>query len=107
MTKDSILAASIQSFLDKGPRNPYNKPIFRLIWSEEAFEKRLGTYRTYAGNIFIREETKVELTKKYNFIHERWIFEQWFPPEVCMNPELIEANLGSYEARYVFDSGGN
>jgi len=34
--------------------------------------------------------------------------EQWFPPEVCLNPELPDSIHGSYEPIYVFeDKDGN
>jgi hypothetical protein len=35
---------------------------------------------------------------------ERWILEQWFPPEACLDPELPLSGLGSYEPIYVFES---
>jgi len=103
MIKDTILASSIQEELDKGPKNPQNLPIFRLVWSEDLFEKRLGTFRDYDGDTFIRERIEVENTKKYNFINNRWIFEQWFPPEVAFNSELVESNKGDYICIYVFE----
>lgn len=104
MLKDTIQAAVIQNWLDQQPKIPLRtEPLFRLVWSDDQREKRIGTFRVYTGNIFIREETKVENCEKYSFIKERWILEQWFPPEVAMNDELPDSKNGSYEPIYVFD----
>ena len=107
MTKDTIQAAIIQGWLDKQARVPLrDNPLFRLVWSDDARELRTGTFRLFSGSTFIKEVQETKLTAKYNWIKERWILEQWFPPEVAQNDELPESVQGSYEPIFVFDKAG-
>ena len=107
MTKDTIQAAIIQGWLDKQARVPLrDDPLFRLVWSDDAHELRTGTFRVFSGSTFIKEVQETKLTAKYNWIKERWILEQWFPPDIAQNDELPESVQGSYEPIYVFDKAG-
>lgn len=83
--------------------------IFRLVWSESTFENRYGTFREFTeGGLFIREVTETRRTRKYNYIHNRWIFEMWAPGNLTANRELPDAANGDYVPVYVFeDRGGN
>ena len=105
MAKDTITASVIQNWLDiSAPKIPLtDKSMFKLIWSADERETRIGTFRTYVGDVFIREETRPESCLKYNYISERWILEQWFSPSVCLNPELPFSREGSFECIYVFE----
>ncbi len=91
-----------------GPKSSLTaQSMFRLVWSEDAKELRKGIYRTYIGDIFIREEEKIEEVPKYNWLKNLWIVEQWYPPELVMSSELPLSNLGSYEPIYVFADKDN
>jgi hypothetical protein len=107
MLKDTIQAAVIQHWLDQQPKVPLtDKPLFRLVWSDDQKELRMRTCRQYSEGAFIREIQETGLTEKYSWLPERWVLEQWFPPEVSQTDELPESCLGSYEPIYVFDRKG-
>jgi hypothetical protein len=79
-----------------------NLPIYRLVWSEDIMEHRKGTFREFYGDIFLREFNGVRLVRKYNYIHERWIFEA-FSVEGG-SPEVPGSLEGDYVPIYVFES---
>jgi hypothetical protein len=80
--------------------------VYRLVWSEDAFENRLGTFREFTDmGLFIREVTEVRKVRKYNYLHHRWIFEMWAPGNITRNPETPDAANGDYVPVYVFESG--
>jgi hypothetical protein len=78
-------------------------PIWRVVWSEEQFEHRLGTYTdiTPAG-LFVREVTEVRYVPKYR----QWIKEKYVLERLVAIPEqnLIDlpATKMSYEPIWVF-----
>lgn len=79
--------------------------IFRLVWSENILENRHGTFREFTNSgIFVREVTEVRKVRKYNYIHNRWIFEMWAPGNLTRHPELPDAENGDYVPVYVFES---
>jgi len=84
-------------------------PNYRIVWSEDQFEKRLGTYedRTPEG-VFIREVTEVRLVPKYRqWIHNKYILEKLFPIE-GINEKLLTVEKLSYEPIWTFeDKFGN
>jgi hypothetical protein len=84
--------------------NPVGNPLFQIVWSEKATEMRQGIFNDFYNDIFIRQFTGVREVKKYSYIHERWILERWFPPEVCQNSELPMSYQGSYECIHVFEN---
>lgn len=98
MTEVEIINEQLKKF----GHGSLNEPLYRIVWSDGEIELRRGTFRDYAGNLFIREVTETRWTKKYNYISERWIMERLIPPEVCYNPELPGSQFGSYEPIYVF-----
>jgi len=55
------------------------KPLYRLTWSDAAFEWRKGQFREFYGNLFLREVVGARLVPKYPYIKERWILEKYFP----------------------------
>lgn len=85
------------------------KPLFRLVWSDEQFEHRLGTFRDFYGDILVREVTEVRYTLKYPFIDPpTWVLEKIYP----VTPEAVNAGLvatkESWEMIYAFqDKEGN
>lgn len=94
---------------------PDGRNNFRVVWSENEFENRVGTYREYHGPLFLRESFGSMRVKKYrNICSERYVFERLItgiklPEEVLKeNPEAIK---GSYEPLHVFkhpvDAEGN
>lgn len=77
--------------------------IWRIVWSEDQFEKRLGTYDdiTPAG-LYLRTVTEVREVPKYRqWIHEKYILERLVGiPETNM-PELPAVRM-SYEPIWTF-----
>lgn len=52
---------------------------FRLVWSEDQYEKRLSTFSDYYGHIFLRSVREVRYCKKYSWIDRRFILEKLVP----------------------------
>lgn len=81
-----------------------NQPIWRVVWSEDQFEHRLGTYDDFVPNteIYLRTVTEVRYVPKYS---------QWLPNVYVLErlvvvpdnniPELPATKL-SYEPIYAF-----
>jgi hypothetical protein len=82
--------------------NPRGEPTFRIVWSDEQFENRRGTYSDFYGKLFIRQVVETRLVPKYPQIRHEWILEKWFPPEISANSELPDSVRGSYEPVQVF-----
>ena len=78
--------------------------MWRVVWSEDQFEHRLGTYDDFTeSNIFLRTVTEVRYVPKYRqWIKERYVLERLvLIPEVSM-PELPAAKM-SYEPMFPFE----
>lgn len=79
-------------------------PIWRVVFSEDQFEKRYGTFedRTASG-LFIREVTEVRLVPKYKqWIDQKYILERLVVvPE--QNLEELLAAKKSYEPIWTFE----
>lgn len=93
----------INKDLEKYGRDLRGRPLFRVVWSDDQFEVRKGTFNDFTGSgILIRSETGVKRVPKYNYIKERWILERlWFG----RNDELPESEReGSYENIYTFEA---
>src|SRR5208337_861854 len=94
-------------------RESYGKTVtgkvrFRIIWSEDIFENRKGTFNEFYGKIFLRTVTGVRQVKKYNYISDRFILEGWVDTNMSFNEEVPEASHGDFTPIYVFeDSNGN
>lgn len=83
------------------------KPYYRLVWSEDIFEKRKGDFvkRTENGIILGEFRNHVEVMRKYEYLKERWILEYYTPAQKAL--EEI-AQLDFYEPIFAFqDSKGN
>ncbi len=80
------------------------KVIYRLVWSDSIYENRFGIYRDFTeSGLFIREVRETRKTRKYGYIHERWILEKWAPGNLTASPELPDAINGDYIPVYVFE----
>lgn len=78
---------------------------YRIVWSSDCFEKRLGTFTDYdsTGTIFLKTVTEVRLAPKYTYIQDRWILEKFFDANYGENAEG-----DGYEPIYPFmDKDGN
>jgi hypothetical protein len=97
---------NINKWLKTQGLTPFGEPIFRLIWSDESFEYRRGTFNDFYESIYLRTVTETRKVPKYNYIFERWVLEIWSP---ATSPELPESlERGSYEPFFVFeDKDGN
>ena len=94
-----------QSLIDLyGIDTSTGEAIWRVVWSEDQFEKRLGTYSDYTREgIYLKTVTEVRLVPKYRqWIKEKWVLEQLtVVPEMNM-PELPTTKL-SYEPMFPFE----
>lgn len=84
------------------------QPIWRVVFSEDQFEKRLGTYNDFSGSIFLRTVTEVRLVPKYR----QWIEKKYVLERLVVVPdqdqETLPTSKVSFEPIYVFeDINGN
>jgi hypothetical protein len=82
-------------------------PIFRVVWSEDQFEKRHGTFDDFlpGTQIYLRTVTETREVPKYRqWIHGRHILERLVVVPECNRAEL-PANKISYEPLWVFRKG--
>jgi hypothetical protein len=101
-----------QRFLDSFPLVPpgniySGKPMFRIMWSRDCFEKRFGTYNEYESGVFIRTVTGLKEVPKYWHLPECWILEQWYPAEISFIADIPDTKNGSYECFYAFTDDKN
>lgn len=81
-------------------------PIWRVVFSEDQFEKRLGTYDDYTpGGIYLRTVTEVREVPKYR----QWVQRKYVLENLVLVPEVNEKELPdtklSYEPMFVFETG--
>jgi len=79
------------------------KAHFRLVWSNDIYEIRVGLFNDFYGSILIRSFKGAREARKYNYIHNRWILEMWH----LIEPTLELPNPDGYEALYVFEDKNN
>jgi len=80
--------------------------MWRVVWSEDQFEHRLGEYDDYTpGGIYLRTVKEVRYVPKYRqWIQQKFVLERLVViPEISM-PEL-PATKTSYEPIYPFETG--
>lgn len=78
------------------------KPIWRVVWSETQFEKRLTAY-TDSGIALVIPEVR-ELPKYRQWIQNKYVLERLtIIPEI--NSDELPAEKISYEPIYVFENG--
>lgn len=79
-----------------------NRPWYRVSWSENQSEKRIGTFNDFYGEIFVRQFKGLREVRKYDGpdFKERWIMEKLV---FIDNPEVWGSyEEGSYEPIWVF-----
>jgi hypothetical protein len=102
---DSINRSLLEKFM-----NLDRRPMYRIIWSDDQYEKRFSDKWTdWYGHIMIRQEyNAVRTIKKYWYLKKPcWILEklvfmtgQWHLKELMK--ELVEAQNGTYEPAFTF-----
>lgn len=100
-TEDSRI---INDWLSKFKISLKSEPLFRLAWSEDLYELRNSEWPIYHGSIIVGHYSGVKLAKKYNFIKDRWLIEQWMPPEIVFDVDLPGSKNGDYVCIYVFEN---
>jgi hypothetical protein len=80
--------------------------IWRVVFSEDQFEKRYGTYDDYTkGGLYIRTVTEVREVPKYKqWIQQKYILERLVAVPEQNLEELLAIKL-SYEVIWVFEDG--
>lgn len=85
-----------------------NNQLYRIVFSDNERENRIGFFNTFIGKIFLRQEKGNQSVKKYIYIKSKFLIEKWNSSEIAYTPELPESIKGSYEPLYIFeDSQGN
>ena len=81
-------------------------PIWRVVFSEDQFEKRLGTYDDFSkAGLYLRTVTEVREVPKYRqWIKEKYVLEQLVVIPEASSGELPAAKI-SYEPLWVFQDG--
>lgn len=91
------------------------RPIYRVVFSADLVEVRVGTFTDWYGHILIRQEHKAcRRIKKYWYydkpcwVLEKLVFIRGNQALKEITEELVEAKNGSYEPLYAFvDGEGN
>lgn len=102
MTDKEIKIKEINEFLKKFGNSETDVPKYRIVWSDFQTEIRIGTFREFYNDTFLREFTGPREVPKYSYIKERWIFEVFVPGFYANNPEIPFSAGGQYECIYVF-----
>lgn len=80
-------------------------PMWRVVWSEDQFEHRLGTYDDVTeSGIYLRTVTEVRYVPKYR----QWIKDKYVLERLVVIPEISQGDLPatklSYEPMYPFET---
>lgn len=80
-------------------------PMWRVVWSEDQFEHRHGTYDDFTpAGIYLRTVTEVRYVPKYR----QWIQNKYVLERLVLIPEINEGELPavklSYEPMYPFQT---
>jgi|SRR5215510_560826 len=81
------------------------QPMWRIVWSEDQFEHRLGTYDDYSpAGLYLRTVTEVRWVPKYRqWIKKKYVLEHLVAIPDANMPEL-PATKTSYEPIYPFQT---
>jgi hypothetical protein len=94
------IATLNQRLIDYFGKTDSDEPIWRIIWSDDQYEKRLSEY-TIEGLRLIHP--KVQELPKYSYVKERYILERLvLVPEINQD-ELPSAKI-SYEPMWVWEN---
>jgi len=78
------------------------RPIWRVVWSDDQYEDRFGTYDDFTPEgIYLRTVTEVRRVKKYPWVKERWTLERLVLVPVVSQKELPTVKQ-SYEPMFPF-----
>lgn len=81
------------------------RPIWRIVFSSDQLEKRLGTYDDYSpAGLYLRTVTEVREVHKYPWIDHKFVLERLVIIPDINQHELPISKL-SYEPIYVFQTG--
>lgn len=82
-----------------------NKPMWRIVWSDDQFEKRFGEYEDRTANgLFIRRVREVREVPKYRqWIKSKWVLENLVAIPV-VNLIDLPASKTSYEPIFVYEN---
>lgn len=90
-------------------KNLDGRPFYRIVWSENTTEKRIGTFYDFNGIIFTRTFKGMREVRKYEDpgFRERFILEKLIP--MLENQEVWDSAFGqgSYEPIWVFRGPNN
>jgi hypothetical protein len=108
MVTDLVLLDAINKSLASQYRVLDGRPVYRIVWSADELEVRIGMTREFYGSVFLREYMTCGKRPKYwYFIHPCWVLEKLVfiqgraaLEEICK--ELPECANGSYEPLYAF-----
>jgi hypothetical protein len=109
MADDKTLIDAINLNLKQNFTVLDGRPIYRLVWSDDLTEKRIGTFTDWYGHIMIRQEHKaLREVKKYWYITppcwilEKLVFVSGYQALKDIVEELEGARNGLYETLYAF-----
>lgn len=97
--------------INKFLRNKYGidtvsgKVMWKVIWSEDEYEYRYGTYTDWdeSGTIFLREVTETRYVKRINYVKDRYILCNLQGVPIESQDELVGVKL-SYEPIWTFET---
>ena len=94
--------AIINQHLLKHGKMLNGKPVFRVIFSDDLTEKRVGVFNKFHGNIWVGRSSGVQLVPKYGYIQSAWVLEKY---SVAPNAEILDYD--HYEPVYAFRDKDN
>lgn len=77
-----------------------NNANFRLVFSDEQFEKRSGEKSVYCGELYLRKEDGIHEVPKYSYLDAQWVVERLIANH---HQDVFEGNY-TYEPVYAFPS---
>lgn len=122
MITNKLIIDNINGRLHNRGRSLDGRQILRIAWSGDQYEKRIGTFRDYYGEIFLREYKALKEVAKYWYITPPcWLLERltFLPPGAKIHEEVLSSKdvdldihkstmNGTYECLYAFrDKHGN
>lgn len=82
------------------PRNIYNRPVHRVVWSPDAMHWACGWWNDYDNHgAFVRRVFEARRCPKYQFA-SRWVVEKWHPPEFFGSREHWDKVTAEYTATH-------
>lgn len=106
-TTDLIVIEQVNKMLaDKFGQTLDGRPLFRISWSSDQLEKKVGWHEEWnpTGTIFIRSWFGCKECLKYAYCMDRWVLERlsFLGDNKIAQMELVDARQGTYEPIYFF-----